>query len=194
MSSVWPLGSALATKAAPIEPEAPGRLSTITGTCSDCDNRGARNRGMRSVLEPGGNGTTMAMVCVGNGLSCASTPPASAAASTPTAARRVLRIMLTSLRVALLLTCPSLVRALLPHHRGDAPARELALELRERQKPGAGENAALRDGARRELAREQNRGHAGNFRAVQGVGREVPLRPRPAAVGPPHQYAHQHDD
>src|SRR5215472_12387009 len=86
----------------------------------------------------------------------------------------------------------SLLRAALSQYGRDAPARELALEFRERQEPGAGEGPALGDSAVRELAREQDRGHAGDLGAVQRVGGEVPFRARPAAVLAPPEDAHQH--
>src|SRR6266581_7102535 len=83
-------------------------------------------------------------------------------------------------------------RSALPHHRGDAPARELRLEFRQRKESHAGERTRLRDAPLRELAREQNGGHAGNLGAVLRVGRQVPFDPRAASVGSLAGEAHQH--
>src|SRR2546427_11680375 len=71
-------------------------------------------------------------------------------------------------------TASGLARSLgtLPHHRGDAPARELRLEFRQREESHAGKRTRLRDAALRELAREQNGGHAGNLGAVLRFGRQ----------------------
>src|SRR5258706_15852512 len=83
-------------------------------------------------------------------------------------------------------------RRALPHHRGDAPARELRLEFRQREETHAGERARLRDAALRELAREQDGGHAGNLGAVLRVDGEMPFDARAASVRPPPRDAHQH--
>src|SRR5438445_7017649 len=83
-------------------------------------------------------------------------------------------------------------RGALPHHGGDAPARELRLEFRQREESHAGERTRLREAALRELAREQNGGHAGNLGAVLRVGSQVPFDARAASVGPPAREAHQH--
>ena len=57
-SSVWPSGSALATRPVPRLPPAPGLLSTTTGWPSAAASGSATRRAMRSGELPGGNGTT----------------------------------------------------------------------------------------------------------------------------------------
>src|SRR6059036_2825235 len=91
-------------------------------------------------------------------------------------------------------TASGLARSLgtLPHHRSDAPARELRLEFRQREESHAGKRTRLREAALRELAREQNGGHAGNLGAVLRVGRQVPFDPRTGSVGALACEAHQH--
>src|ERR687896_2658497 len=58
MSTVCPLGSPLATMAAPTLPPAPGRFSITTGTLMDRERIGAIARGSRSEVLPGEYGTT----------------------------------------------------------------------------------------------------------------------------------------
>src|SRR2546429_9477330 len=84
-------------------------------------------------------------------------------------------------------------RGALPHHRGDAPARELRLEFRQREESHAGVRARLRDAALRELAREQDGGHAGDLVAVLCVGPQMPFDALAAVVWPPYRDAHGQD-
>ena len=53
ISSTCPLGSPLATAAAPTFPPAPGRFSTTTDTWRDRESSGAMARGRRSEVLPG---------------------------------------------------------------------------------------------------------------------------------------------
>jgi hypothetical protein len=64
-----------ATRAAPIDPFAPPRFSTITGTPSDLEINGATIRGIVSLVLPAGKGTTIVI-----GLSGKPTAPAQGAA------------------------------------------------------------------------------------------------------------------
>src|SRR5581483_6885832 len=64
-SSVVPSGAARATKVAPIEPPAPGRLSTITARPSVGAILSATDRARMSVSPPGVNGTTIEMLAEG---------------------------------------------------------------------------------------------------------------------------------
>src|SRR5437870_11589946 len=64
-NSVYPSGGALATAAAPIDPAAPGRLSTTTGCPSSSPRAGASVRAMMSVAPPGAKPTTSRIGFVG---------------------------------------------------------------------------------------------------------------------------------
>ncbi len=69
--SVYPSGAALDTTAAPIEPPAPGRLSTITGTFHASESFFPTSRANVSFDPPGGYGTMIVTGFDGNRV-CAS--------------------------------------------------------------------------------------------------------------------------
>src|SRR5580765_4854054 len=59
MSQVFPSGGDFATRALPVDPEAPGRFSTTTLTPSRVCKPAAASRPTASTEAPGGNGTTI---------------------------------------------------------------------------------------------------------------------------------------
>src|SRR4051812_20638919 len=61
-SQVWPSGAALATAAAPIEPELPGRFSTMIVAPRRCCSPACASRAMASTDPPGGNGAMRRMI------------------------------------------------------------------------------------------------------------------------------------
>src|SRR5258706_1304815 len=78
---VWPSAGAFATKAAPIEPVAPARFSTITGLPRASDRRLAMARANMSFEPPGGEVTMNWIGRDGNAATvpCASTGPQASA-------------------------------------------------------------------------------------------------------------------
>ena len=62
---LWPSGSCVATHFAPTSPPAPRRFSTITGWPRLFASDSPRARATRSVVPPGGNGTTSVTGFVG---------------------------------------------------------------------------------------------------------------------------------
>src|SRR6185437_462885 len=71
--STLPSGRDCATNSDPIVPDAPARFSTIVVTPSFWPRYWAMNRARISVVPPGGNGTTILIVCTGNSSACAVT-------------------------------------------------------------------------------------------------------------------------
>src|ERR1700716_1798385 len=93
MSSVWPSGTDLATKSAPIWPLAPGRFSTTIGWAQIPASLGSMMRVSVSAPPPGGNGTTM---CTGfDGNSWEKAPAAEKSNARPANAPRARRIRIS---------------------------------------------------------------------------------------------------
>src|SRR5690349_7235981 len=98
-SSVYPSGGDLATKSAPTFPVAPGLFSTITGWPSADCSPGESARARMSEVPPGGYGTMILIVLVGQ--ACANAAPARASVANARNARRSIDVIWES-SVALL--------------------------------------------------------------------------------------------
>ena len=94
ISRVWPSGSALATKSAPILPPAPARLSTTMGWPSSSPSRSAITRAVTSVAPPAWKGTIRRIGRLGQGAWAKA-----GAARRGAAARTARRVMLMRRRV-----------------------------------------------------------------------------------------------